>query len=154
MNAVSNTSPLIFLSKIDALDLLSQCFDSIAIPEAVSGELNQLSLPDFISCEAISEFGHRFVLGSIGSLHEGELEAIVLAQEKKVDLILLDDLLARSKAKRLGLQVMGTAGVLKLANAKGVLSKNKTIAYYDELVGEHSLYLSPQILSHLKNTLC
>jgi predicted nucleic acid-binding protein len=34
----------------------------------------------------------------------------------------MDDLTARNKAKRLGLAVMGTAGILKLANAKQRLS--------------------------------
>jgi len=154
MNVVSNTSPLIFLSKIDALDLLALCFDSIAIPNAVDDELKEFTLPDFISRESISEFGSCFVQGAIGSLHAGELEAIVLAQEKKSDFVLLDDLSARNRAKRYGLQVMGTVGVLKLANTKGVASASQTGEYYDELIGKHGLYLSEKILSHLKNTLC
>ncbi len=35
MNVVSNTSPIIFLSKIEALDLLPQCFDKIFIPQVI-----------------------------------------------------------------------------------------------------------------------
>jgi predicted nucleic acid-binding protein len=48
MNVVSNTSPIIFLSKIEALDLLPQCFDKIFIPQAVVEELRDLSSPDYI----------------------------------------------------------------------------------------------------------
>ncbi len=154
MRVVSNTSPLIFLSKINALDLLPQCFDSISIPAAVSNELNGLRLPDYISARDVSELGACYVKGAIGHLHAGELEAIVLMQEINADMILLDDLSARNKAKRLDLPVMGTAGVLKLANAQGVLSANQTIAYYDELVENHGLYLSKKILQKLKATLC
>jgi len=38
MNVVSNTSTIIFLSKIEALYLLPQCFDKIFIPQAVAKE--------------------------------------------------------------------------------------------------------------------
>ena len=48
MNVVSNTSPLIFLSKIEALELLDVCFDSITIPIAVESELKELALPSYI----------------------------------------------------------------------------------------------------------
>jgi len=45
MDVVSNISPLIFLSKIDTLDLLSLCFDGIAISDAVNDKLKELILP-------------------------------------------------------------------------------------------------------------
>jgi predicted nucleic acid-binding protein len=153
MNVVSNTSPLIFLSKLNAFDLLPQCFDQISIPVAVRHELKNLVLPDSILCHPISELGSYYVKGAIGHLHAGELEAIVLTQETRADMVLLDDLSARNKAKQLGLSIMGTAGVLKLANAQGILSKKRTIEYYDELIHEHGLYLSPKILTLLKSTL-
>ena len=78
---------------------------------------------------------------------------MVLAQEIKADYVLLDDLGARKKAIRQGLNVMGTLGVLKLANAKKIISKNQTTAYYDALVNQHGLYLSAKILSLLKASL-
>ena len=153
MNVVSNTSPLIFLSKIEALELLDVCFDSITIPIAVESELKELALPSYIQRQALSELGSYYVKGAIGNLHIGELEAMVLAQEIKADYVLLDDLGARKKAIRQGLNVMGTLGVLKLANAKKIISKNQTTAYYDALVNQHGLYLSAKILSLLKASL-
>jgi len=45
MDVVSNTSPLIFLSKIDGLDFLASCFDNVIIPKAVNDELKELILP-------------------------------------------------------------------------------------------------------------
>lgn len=154
MKIVSNTSPLIFLWKIDALYLLPQCFNRVSIPVAVRDELKDLVLPDYITCQPISELGAHYVKGALGHLHAGELEAMVLMQEIRADMVLLDDLSARNKAKRLHLPIMGTAGVLKLANTQGLLSKNRTIEYYDELVEQHGLYLSPKILEQLKSTLC
>lgn len=44
MRIVSNTSPLIFLSKLGAFDLLALCFDNISIPQAVQEELGEFTL--------------------------------------------------------------------------------------------------------------
>lgn len=109
--------------------------------------------PDFVIRKTISEFGNSYIEGALGNLHRGELEAIVLAQETKADLILLDDLLARNKAKRSGLNVMGTVGVLKLANSKGLLTAKETSDYYDLLINDHGLFLSHKILQQLKSSL-
>jgi len=153
IKVVSNTSPLIFLSKIDAFELLAQCFEEIAIPNAVTTELKALVPPDFIIRKTISELGNSYVEGALGVLHRGELEAIVLALETKADFILLDDLIARNKATRSGLNVMGTVGVLKLANSKGLLTAKETSDYYDLLVNKHGLFLSYKILQQLKSSL-
>jgi len=153
MKVVSNTSPLIFLSKIDALELLAECFDDIAIPNAVITELKGLVLPDFIIRKTISESGSSYVKGALGNLHLGELEAIVLALETKANFVLLDDLIARNKATRSGLNVMGTVGVLKLANSKGLQTAKETSDYYDLLVNKHGLFLSDKILQKLKSSL-
>jgi predicted nucleic acid-binding protein len=36
IEVVSNTSPLIFLEKIDSLNLLKMCFNNVLIPESVN----------------------------------------------------------------------------------------------------------------------
>ncbi len=59
MKVVSNTSPLIFLAKLQALPLLHQCFDEIYISQAVQRELGDLTLPKTIQCTAISTAGQR-----------------------------------------------------------------------------------------------
>ncbi len=151
MNVVSNASPIIFLSKLDALDLLQQCFNKIEIPQAVSQEIGELALPSYITITPISEAGSQYVAGAIGALHTGELEAMVLSRETKADYILLDDLAARRKATRMGLSIIGTIGIIALANAKKHLTATTTHQYYDALVEEHGLYLSAEILQQVKN---
>ena len=153
MKVVSNTSPLIFLSKLDALGLLEECFSSVSIPNAVIDELKGLVPPEFVARKSISKFGSSYVKGALGNLHLGELEAIVLAQESKADFVLLDDRTARNKASNLGLNVMGTVGVLKLANSKGLLTANETSNYYNLLINKHGLFLSDRILTQLKTSL-
>jgi len=74
---------------------------------------------------------------------KGETEAIVLALELNADLILIDDRDARNLAKKLGLQVMGTLGVIALAKYKGLISNAKLVA--DRLIGS-SFWISRRIL--------
>lgn len=124
MILVSNTSPIIFLGKLNALHLLSDCFSEVVIPIADYQELRDLALPSDIQIKAILDIGQRFVSNSIGRLHAGELEAMVLAQEIKADYICLDDLAARGKAQNLGLQIIGTVGILKLSYHLNYLSSH------------------------------
>ena len=48
MNIVLNTSPIIFLSKIDCLSSLSHCFDQVYVSKGVVSELLEYPLPTFI----------------------------------------------------------------------------------------------------------
>jgi len=48
-NVVSNTSPLIFLTQIDALPLLETCFNQVIIPETVIEEWKIESVSIYIS---------------------------------------------------------------------------------------------------------
>jgi len=151
MKLVSNASPIIFLSKLNAANLLTDCFESIFIPEAVQSELGNLAIPSSIQTQNISPSGQHFVEGAIGRLHQGELEAMVLAMEIKADYVLLDDLLARRKAHRLGLQVMGTIGVILLAHRQNRITEKNALDWLDQLVHHHGLYLSAEMIMRIKN---
>ena len=142
MKAVSNSSPLIFLGKVDALPLLAECFQSVSVPDAVMDELRGQLLPEFIKTHTLSVEGQGFVEGALGRLHRGELAAMRLALEQRADLLLMDDLAARQKASRLGLKVMGTLGVLLLANHRGLMPREKVLNLIDRLRHQHNLYLA------------
>jgi len=59
---------------------------------------------------------------SLTTLHNGEVEAITLA--KKLNYwIVLDDSKAREIAKREGLSVIGTVGLLKVMMRKGLIEE-------------------------------
>jgi predicted nucleic acid-binding protein len=53
-------------------------------------------------------------------LHAGEAEMLVMADEQGVEAVLVDNLRARHLATVMGLRVIGTAGVLLLAHARGL----------------------------------
>ena len=153
MKCVSNTSPMIFLEKLDALPVLARCFTEIYMPRAVYHELGDLQLPEYIHVRAVSPAGQQFVLGAMGRLHAGELEAMALTREIQADYLCLDDLTARRKAQRLGLQVIGTVGVLQLAYRLGHLPAQLFLDHLDALTKQHGMYLSPGILHKLQQFL-
>jgi len=80
---------------------------------------------DFIKIKDITnqEAKHYFKT----SLHDGEVEVMVLANELKADLCVIDDLMARKYAKYLGLNVTGTLGVLMRAKENGVIEEIKPL---------------------------
>ncbi len=58
-------------------------------------------------------------------LDEGESETIVLALEKKVELVLIDDYDGKELARAMGLNVTGTIGILLRAKFKGKIGSLK-----------------------------
>jgi len=122
---VSNTSVLIALATIHQLPILEHLFSKIYIPPAVQLEMrddvtqNALRTANWLVVRPPKDTLAVQVLQS--NLGTGESEAIILAKERSADLILLDDLAARSKAQLLGLRIIGTLGVLILAKSHGYL---------------------------------
>jgi predicted nucleic acid-binding protein len=135
---------------LNAVHLLTECFSNIHIPKAVSRELGNIKLPEEIENRSITASGRQFVDGALGRLHIGELEAMVLCRELKADYLILDDMTARRRAKRMGLQVMGTVGVILLACRKKCISAEKAVFLLDELVEKHGLYISVDLLEQAK----
>ena len=152
MRLVINASPWIFLTKIDLLSLLPSCFSQVLAAPAVVAETG-LELPDFIECRTLSEVGDAFVRGAVGTLHRGELEAMVLAREQGIDLVAIDDKAARAKASQLGLRPIGTLGLIVLAQRLGHLDAPIAITKVDELVDSHGLFVSTQVRQQIRTQL-
>ncbi|MCE4600977.1 MAG: DUF3368 domain-containing protein [Desulfurococcales archaeon] len=146
---VSNSSVIIALARICRLDLLEKPFGKILVSEAVWREIAVKGKPghekivraDFIH---VGKAGNRRLVTLLeGFVDSGEAEAIVLALERNADLLLVDDRDAREIAKKLGLQVMGTLGVIALAKYGGLIPKAKPII--DKLV-ESGFWISRKLL--------
>ena len=118
---VSNLSVIIAFARICRLDLLEKLFKKVIVPEAVWEGITVEGKPgrgkivrtEFIHVEKAGD--RRLVTFLEEFVDWGEAEAIVLTLELNTNLLLVDDRDARSLAKKLGLQVMGTLGVLALA---------------------------------------
>jgi len=130
LKAVSNSSVLISLSIIGQLDLLHKRFpDGILIPAAVWHEVvesaqgrsgaKSVAAAHWIKVMSIADTDLVTMLKT--SLDTGEAEAIVLAREQNIAIVLLDEKDARKVAKKLGLSVLGVVGVLIWAKRAGII---------------------------------
>jgi predicted nucleic acid-binding protein len=54
-------------------------------------------------------------------LDRGERAALALASDVAADLVLIDDAAGRREAKALGLRIMGSLGILRLAAEQGLV---------------------------------
>jgi predicted nucleic acid-binding protein len=121
---ISDTSPINYLCQIGHIEILPAIFGRVVVPSAVAMELEHSAAPEsvhhFITnppawleiCDPSREFP------SIGDLGDGEQQALALAAELRADLLIVDDLEARSAAEARSITVIGTLGVLKLASGR------------------------------------
>jgi len=63
----------------------------------------------------------------LSDLDRGEAEAIALTQELRANLVIIDERLARKHARRLGLKLTGTLGVLLEAKNRGYIGAIKPL---------------------------
>ncbi len=128
--AISNTSPLLYLYRIGAVEWLPKLFREIWIPSAVFGEFKEglrkgYDVPDPSNYAWLQIVNPRATPSEWLSLDlgAGELAAMALALENPSRVVLLDDLLARRTAQAAGLTVWGTLKILLEAKAQGVIEK-------------------------------
>ncbi|MGQ4875960.1 MAG: hypothetical protein ACP6IY_17985 [Promethearchaeia archaeon] len=153
--AVSNSGPLIHLTKVNLLDYLFLLFSTILIPESVYEEVvvrgKENNYADAFLIENKIKSGQikiikvniekNFYFSS--NLHQGELEAIYLAFKSGKDLILLDDEEARIFARTLKIKVKGTLGILLDLVKSKYLQINDALKYLKEL--NNIMYLSSDV---------
>jgi hypothetical protein len=124
---VADTSPLLFLAKLNRLDLLRHAADEILAPPAVFQEIRRIpdeasdrleaARLDWLHVHPVSDLALVDVLQA--DLDLGESEVIALAQEIRAERVVLDDLDARRRARRIGLLPIGTLGLLLAGRLRG-----------------------------------
>lgn len=125
---VSDTTSLIVLEGLDALDLVCKVFESVLIPQAVFSELaagspniaqklHASACIELIQLNASEQLNNLLLI-----LDQGEAEAITLALEKQLP-ILIDERKGRLIAQQKGLVVTGFLGLLLLAIQRNALTK-------------------------------
>lgn len=143
MTVISDTTPIISLIKINRLDLLEKLFGEVLIPEAVYRELTTNALFEneaiivkasaFLKTSAVQNRKSLQLLQAASGLDDGESEAIILADELKSDVLIMDERKGRKVAKKLGIKITGTVGVLLQAYSETMLSSDEIKAYLDRL---------------------
>ena len=119
---VSDTSCLILLDKIGELQLLQKLFGEVITTQIVADEFGK-QLPDWLSIQNPTNSKNQLVLEV--TLDKGEASSIALALEKEECLLIIDEHKGRKLAKRFGLTITGTLGVLAQAKQQGHITLMK-----------------------------
>lgn len=125
---VSNTSPLIHLCRTGLIEILPKLYTPVFVPESVHQEILQGTKHDPITASVFSETWIVRIsetpcttLTFPAFLGEGEKAAIMQASLRGLP-VLLDDLAGRKYANQLGLEVIGTLGLVIEAKRLGHLT--------------------------------
>lgn len=142
---VSNSSPLIWLAKINKLSILKLLYGEVVIPEKVHAETSSGRSADSILIKKAmeegwirvlsEENGESLALAEVAGIHLGEAEAILLARRLGVILV-VDEREASATAQVFGVRSIGTVGVLMLALARNHLTLKEFEKCLDLLIAD------------------
>lgn len=117
---ISDASCLIALTKIDKLDLLKDLYQEIIITNEVYNEFGS-SLPKWILITEVKNKQQQIELEK--RLDKGEASSIALALEFDNSTLIIDEVKGRKIAQSLNINIIGTIGIILLADKRG-LTKN------------------------------
>lgn len=116
---IVDTGPLLFLARLNRLELLKIGVDRVLVPSAVLIEIHRkedLASKTIQACygDWLNEcmLSNPEILKLLPDLGKGEREVIAQALGQKIKSVILDDLDARRIARRFGLIPTGTVGLL------------------------------------------
>jgi predicted nucleic acid-binding protein len=150
MIVVADTSPLNYLVLIDEIDLLPVLFGHVLLPQAVFRELQHpktapkvsefiAHLPPWLEVRTVASIANDELI----RLDPGEREAIQLALELGISIVLLDESDGRQLAEKLHLEVRGTLGILERGAKLGLLNFHEALSKLEQT----SFRVSPAVRS-------
>ena len=117
---ISNTSCLILLDNINALDILQKLYQNIYLTEEVAQEYGK-PLETWMNVVTVKDKNYLRILNA--SVDLGEASTIALALQMQEDnVMILDDLKGRKLAKQLQLKFTGLLGILLKAKQQHIIS--------------------------------
>jgi len=155
MRAVTNTSPLIYLSRIGRLDLFRQ-YREVLIPETVLEEIEagrKRGHPEALDVRRLVRTRNARVVRvpkvrREWNLGPEETAAIALALKERVEEIVIDDRAAIAIAKFLGLRPVSIPFLLLRDRKKEQTRQRAFEAALRRLLSE-GYYLSPELVDRL-----
>jgi predicted nucleic acid-binding protein len=153
MIVVADSGPLHYLILLDQTELLHRFYGQIVVPQAVLRELTSADTPqpvrDWLSSPPawlrVQEAPRNQVQLITADLDLGEKEAIALAELLRADLLLIDETAGRAEARRRGLRVTGTLGILRVAAEGELINVSETLMK----LRETSFYVDENLLSSI-----
>jgi predicted nucleic acid-binding protein len=149
---IVNASPMVFLTRLDQVDLLREPGVDVLVPDAVLDELARLSQDDpaaaavrstpwiqVVPTPAIPDFLRAWKLGA----GETAVLALYLAEIGPHKDVVIDDWKARRRAEGLGIPVQGTLALLLMAKSLGRIDAVRPLL---ERLRQSGMYLSDQLM--------
>ncbi len=140
---ISDTSCLIALQNIGLLNLLKDLYQEILISNEVKNEFDSV-LPGWI---IVLEVKNKEKIAEIEKkLDKGEASSIALALEIKDSILIIDELKGRKIAQAFNIEIIGTIGIIVLADKRGLI--NDVLSIILKLVNK-GFRLSDQLIDQL-----
>lgn len=158
MNAVADTSPLIHFAAAGILPALAGVLGRVHVPPVVRDELVVLkpeapevralhgALVTWLQVVELTPLGQAEAARLGRDVDVGEAGVIALALQLDADLVVMDDQAGRRAARRRGLQVIGTAGLLVEAKKAGLVP---AVAPFMAIMRDHGLWISDDLVAEV-----
>ncbi|MEK6926871.1 MAG: DUF3368 domain-containing protein [Nanoarchaeota archaeon] len=139
MKAISDSTPLIHLSKIGCINFLKDLFEEIIIPEEVYNEIivkgkeqgkNEVFLIENLIEEEFIKIRETNSTMEVTNLDKGEKECILLCKELRINNLLIDEKKGFSIANMFNITPIRTTSILLILLDKNIINFNK----YKELL--------------------
>jgi predicted nucleic acid-binding protein len=135
MIVVADASPLNYLIQINCDGLMRDLYGAVLVPASVIEELGHLSAPKAVSTWLLNLptwIDVRSVPfredARLEALDRGEREPIQLAEEQHATLLLIDERLGRSEARRRGISTTGTLGISLAGGIHGLVDPEQALS--------------------------
>lgn len=144
MIVISNSSPIIALSRCEQLRIFQKLFGRIFIPDAVYEEtVLECKFP--LQKENIAQAIKDFIVvvnpatnySFSRNLGKGERGVLNLAIEKRPDILVIDDKKARNEATELGFFPSFTTDIIKAAEKRNLIDSYDEVMQQLHLLGVH-----------------
>jgi len=154
MIVIADSTILINLAKIEGFFILKKLFGEIIISPSVYDEVvkfgkgrpgaSETKEAEWIKVKNVKDKDRILLL--ISELDWAEAESIVLAQELKAHLLLIDEVKGRTIAKLARLKVKGTLGILAEAHRQKLIPDLKESL---DILIKRGTYISPELYQGL-----
>jgi len=154
--AVSDAGPLIHLSEINCLSVLS-VFEGIHIPEAVCSEvirhrgksvMEDIRKTGSVRCLMLSqnEVSQFISNNNLEKLDYGERECLYLCMKTGIKFLLTDDMAVRESCEKFRLTPIGSLGIVIRACRIKLISLSQAEKYMSDLYDVSSLFVTETIV--------
>lgn len=157
ISVVCDAGPAIHLDELGCIDLFKD-FKEVFLPSTVWGEINRhrpsvLKKEDVSFVQLLGKTPYSeplLTLCKIFSLDAGEIEALVIMEQRPQALFLTDDAAARLVAKQIGFKVHGTIGILIRSIRQEQKSPREILDILKNIPSKSSLYIKHSLLHEIQ----